>query len=345
MSEADSINLCQQPQFGNAASHRRIVVSPNTDNTTPYDNDMPLIDSKYYGIFMLDWVIIVSIVGSTDVSPSDQLFLPSNVLDVYDESALAEFLKDIMLPCSDHDFDYTQSIESAAAPMSGPKNLLDFGLHVDMQLDETDFGTMDFYNGRKLPGPISTVNDPPLAMPSAAKGDDIDLRSSDRLAIGTEAFQRSLWSWTPTRNESSVADQTNFTLLREDTANSSAQTFLNMNVTSDTIDNEARDKIIAMILGTCDRTNFLITMTSFPSAEIMNNLMHSFLVAHLCKCDSWLHLPTLKIKTRTPEFIATLISAGAVHSSSLTIQRVGFAMDESVRMSIQRKVGTNRRMQ
>jgi hypothetical protein len=56
----------------------------------------------------------------------------------------------------------------------------------------------------------------------------------------------------------------------------------NMDVTSEMFELEARDKIAAMILSKCDdRFSFLKVISSFPSAELLNNLMYYFLASHI----------------------------------------------------------------
>ena len=93
-----------------------------------------------------------------------------------------------------------------------------------------------------------------------------------------------------------------------------------------------RDSILAMVLSTCEASIYPRVVACFPSAELLTNLLHSFVSFHLRQEISWIHPATLKINEESPEFIGSLICSGAALSRVLELRKLGFAMQEALRL-------------
>lgn len=273
------------------------------------------------------------ILPTTSSSAGDHLEINDNVF--------AEFLKEIMLPNQPGPFEGSFHQYGNETPSGGFRDLFSYGLESNLQLNNQDYDIMDFFQGKSTmsyPAQGSSQQAPLAPEPPTPQSDSARQPSNESVALGTEAFRRSLWCWTPAWQDTGAVEQSNFTLSSEEMSNSGAQFVNSEQVASKVFGSDSRDRVVAMILGTCNRDTFPKVMSSFPSAELLNTLMQCFLAAHLAQTDTWIHLPTLRISKARPELLASFLAAGAMFSTSLTIRKLGFAIQEAVRQSIPKVV-------
>lgn len=270
--------------------------------------------------------------------PPDQT--ADTMMEVND-NLFADFLRDIMMPPQSGPYDGQMHVDGVDTPSMAFRDLFSFGQDSNLELNNQDYTLMDFYQGKSIAEPPP----PRLANPTSVsyqaqtpQSEATNQPSSESLALGTEAFKRSLWCWTPVRQDAGHQEQSNFNLQPEDAPNLGTQFVVSEQVAAKVFGPEARDKIVAMILSTCDRKSFSRVMSSFPSAELLNSLMQCFLASHIAQNDTWIHLPTLKIGKLRPELLASFLAAGAMFSSSLTIRKLGFAIQEAVRLQVPKVV-------
>ncbi|KAK0101287.1 hypothetical protein ONS95_006464 [Cadophora gregata] len=258
------------------------------------------------------------------------------IMEVND-NLFADFLREIMMPHQAGPYDGQMHVDGAETPSAAFRDLFSFGQDSNLELNNQDYNLMDFYQGKSI-GEPSVPRPPNRASISfqaeTPQSEATNQPSTESLALGTEAFKRSLWCWTPVRQDAGHQEQSNFNLQPEDAPNLGTQFVVSEQVAAKVFGPEARDKIVAMILSTCERGNFPKVMSSFPSAELLNSLMQCFLASHIAQNDTWIHLPTLKINKLRPELLASFLAAGAMFSSSLTIRKLGFAIQEAVRFSV-----------
>lgn len=256
-----------------------------------------------------------------------------------DDNMFAEFLRDVMMPVSVEQFDSQQLATSETESQAMAfRNLLSFGLESDLELNEQDYNIMNLYQGR-VPYETESVKDSgdnqystyeQLVDQTKAPGKS----NAECIALGAKAFRSSLWCWTPARADTASIDQHNLTVQPCDMSSPSTQFVYTMHGNTDCIDTAIRDKIVAMILSTTSRSSFSKVMSSFPSVELLNNLVHSFFASHIAQSDTWIHIPTLKLGRQRAVLLGSIISAGAVLSTSLTIRKLGFAIHEAVRQAL-----------
>lgn len=260
----------------------------------------------------------------------------------HDGNGFASYLRDIMMPSSIDPF-ISQDQNCEADTTNFPtQDLLFFGLESDLDLTIQDQSLMDFYQGKSCvqqSGPAAaheSLTD--INRPTTAPG-ILDQRSPNSAALGAEAFRRSLWCWTPVREHASRLGQPNFTLRPEEASSTLTYFTADMRVTYDMFDHDSRDKILAMILSTCDdRSTFAKVVASFPSTDLLNNLMQFFLASHSAQSDTFIHVPTFKVSKRSPEMLGSIIASGAMLSTSLAIRKLGLAIQETVRLSVPKVV-------
>ena len=97
-------------------------------------------------------------------------------------------------------------------------------------------------------------------------------------------------------------------------------------VLDQTLEQTSRDKILAMLLSGCKPSKVSRIVASFPSAEQLDSLMHSFFRSEVHRTDSWIHLPTFSIQSQRPELNGIVVAAGAVLSGVPAVRKLGFAI-------------------
>ena len=67
-------------------------------------------------------------------------------------------------------------------------------------------------------------------------------------------------------------------------------------------------------------------------------MLHVFLNSHTNQVSDYIHFPTFKLNEQEPEWIAGAAAAGAVLTPIPTLRKFGYALQESVRIVIPRRV-------
>jgi hypothetical protein len=229
------------------------------------------------------------------------------ILDI-DDSSLAEFLENIMTRGSPN-----YSKNSAAmdlVPQDSSWDVLNFGIDSSLDFNDMDLGWISSHNQTSMLNynMIPDYNDMPLDHGQQTP----DVQPS--ITMGAEAFRKSLWNWLPGQREHAFMEVSNLSLSHKDMEG------LEHRASPDIIDYQleqsSRDDILAMVLSTnSQQSGVPRVITSFPSTQLLNSLMHFFLRSEVAKTDSWIHLPTFCPRTQRPEFNAIVIAAGAILSS------------------------------
>lgn len=88
-----------------------------------------------------------------------------------------------------------------------------------------------------------------------------------------------------------------------------------------------RDKVLAMVLSSFSQTTTIRRVAaSFPSAEVLDTLLHLFLAPQLCLTLSWIHFGTLTLNRQSPEWLGAAAAAGAIFTPIPTLRKFGFAI-------------------
>lgn len=94
----------------------------------------------------------------------------------------------------------------------------------------------------------------------------------------------------------------------------------------------SRDRLMALVLGTCSPENVKRIASAFPSVELLDGLIQFFLTSPALDVQSWFHLPTLSLAKMSPELLACIVSAGAASTPDVPLRKLGFALHEAARM-------------
>ncbi|KAK4565975.1 hypothetical protein LTR86_003824 [Recurvomyces mirabilis] len=177
-----------------------------------------------------------------------------------------------------------------------PRELFDFGVDTNMELNDLDLTFLDTYNNAN-PFDLRT---PSIGFPTS--GSDImpSFTSAPVPPIDTTALPKaSVWRFRPLSKDSGSAEQANLSLPTPTTLD------IDRRVTCEPLSQTSRDKILAMILSTCSHAKH------------------------------WIHAPTLLAGQTRPEVLAAIIAAGAVLTPDAAIRKVGYAIQEAIRTAVQ----------
>jgi hypothetical protein len=211
--------------------------------------------------------------------------LSSNALIDCDESEFADFLREVMMPTTLEPFNGQQPVSQGTDAQSmALRDVLSFGLESNLELNDQDYTLMDFYQGKAVYDTayvkeVIDISSLQYEMPTPQSNAPTE-KVAERLALGIEAFRKSLWCWTPVRADTGLVEHENFTLHPSEMSSPAAHFAESMHVNTESLNAAGRDKIISMVLSTCLRSSFTKVMSSFPSVELLDNLLHCFLAYH-----------------------------------------------------------------
>lgn len=240
------------------------------------------------------------------------------------------FIQDMIMPPPDEQFPCMDN-SGYLDPAHNPRGFMDYGMETNLELNDRDFGHLyDFKQDSAV------IND----MLTNGPTEQIEETNPEprNLAIGAEAFKKSsITDWTPGHHNSSYEEQGNLSLSADAFIQATRMVSGRISVT-ERLALSSRDKILAMVLETCIPINQPRTVESFPSAEILDGLVQCFCYWHSKQTDTWMHIPSLNPNTIMTELLGMIIATGAVRTSIIAVQKLGFALMESVRNSFFKRV-------
>lgn len=166
-----------------------------------------------------------------------------------------------------------------------------------------------------------------------------DTKSPNQV-VKIELQDSPLSHWTPHVEDNAYMDQ-QYLSLPQHLNNPHSPSTLYPRIIADPLSRESRDAAFALIVKICQWKDLNRIMQCFPSTELLDSLIHDFLIWQRSETDSWIHEPTLNLNQESPEMILTLAAAGAVLSNVEAIQRLGYAMQEVARLHVNNKVSND----
>jgi len=257
------------------------------------------------------------------------LSLDPTMMGILGESSLADFLNDVMsplLPAPDG-----QPVADRQTNQGfTQRDFLDFGTSWD------EFGEIEaMLSGHDVR--IHHQSNNTFFDPQVPRSGTKTPMFGESFGVRNAAFSRSIWRWIPTKKDRTSADQLNLSLPYSDIESPKVRYMAYTLSPNQRIDQPLRDKLLALILTTCDIAIYPEIVAAFPSTELLNGLMHYSLTMHFNQIDSWIHVPSLVIEQNL-ELLISIIAAGAVTNSVPAIRKLGFALLESARSALYIKV-------
>ncbi|TLD08070.1 hypothetical protein PspLS_10588 [Pyricularia sp. CBS 133598] len=218
-------------------------------------------------------------------------------------------------------------------------------LNADFDLNDVDLGFLESYNTNipfnlyfqespnNLTSPATTRQDTVSSVP------DITINESSAPAATESRSQRSRWRFVPNKNDHGGNEEQNLSLPTEDigTSPESRIHFQQGLATAEPLRTSTRDKILCMIVENCRPDNRVKAVSSFPSTDLLNVLIQFYLTSTISQPESFIHLASFSPNTARPELVAGIIAHGAVMTLDPTFVKLGFAIQECVRVAIPRK--------
>ncbi|CAN9261952.1 unnamed protein product [Alternaria alternata] len=223
--------------------------------------------------------------------------------------------------------DYFRSMPPFEAFMSGqatPRGIMDFSFDLDVGLTDLDLGLLDQYNFQ-----VPFAADTPS---TDAQGAEQQLSETDTAPLRAEAFKQSIWRYLPQRSRNHTAEQVNLAVPDTEKDSYRRSNFTHRRVVAEKLPRSSRDRLMALVLGTCSPENVKRIASAFPSMELLDGLIQYFLSSPSIDAPMWFHLPTFSPSKMNPELLASVVSAGAATLPDISLRKLGYALHEASRM-------------
>jgi hypothetical protein len=215
--------------------------------------------------------------------------------------------------------------ESFLSGHATPRGIMDLNFDMDVGLTDLDLGLLDQYNF-EVPFTAGTPS-------TDAQGLENHPLEGESIPVRTEAFKQSIWRYLPKRDKDfSGAEQSNLAFPDSDRETHRRSHMPQRRAVAERLSRVSRDRLMALVLGTCSSENVKRIASAFPSVELLDGLIQYFLTSPALDVQSWFHLPTLSLSNLSPELLACIVSAGAAWTPDVPLRKLGFALHEAARI-------------
>lgn len=224
--------------------------------------------------------------------------------------------------------DYFRNMPPFESFLSGhatPRGIMDLNFDMDVGLTDLDLGLLDQYNFQ-VPFTVETPS-------TDAQGLEPRTLESDSAPVRAEAFKQSTWRYMPRRDKDHGGmEETNLAFPDSGKDGNRRAHLPQRRALNERLGRVSRDRVMALVLGTCSPENVKRIASAFPSVELLDGLIQFFLTTPALDVQSWFHLPTLSLAKLSPELLACIISAGAASTPDIPLRKLGFALQEAARI-------------
>ena len=239
-----------------------------------------------------------------------------------------DYLRDKMMAPTSQPNGHVQVIDYQGGPWT-PRELFDFGVDTNMELNDLDLSFLDTYNNAN-PFDLRT---PSVNFPTGGSEMLPSFSSGPVPPLDTTALPKaSVWRFRPLSKDSGSAEQANLSLPTPTSLD------IDRRVTCEPLSQTSRDKILAMVLSTCKPNSIPRAVACFPSIGLLDSLFQFSLTSPGSHAKHWIHAPTLLAGQTRPEVLAAIVAAGAVLTPDASIRKLGYAIQEAIRTAVQVQV-------
>ena len=229
-----------------------------------------------------------------------------------------DFFDSIMIPTAANDFTHENIV--------APRDVSNFTQDVDL-------GPLDFDFSFLADG----LTRPPTAQ-GVRSGESVSGHSSSTtrsdIQLRSETFQRSPWSWghwTPEHTHSTFSEQTEINIQQQRVHEGDQLTPHDERRLHYSIENEARDRMIRIVTQTADTR---LAIPSFPSLELLGDLIEVALMEERAAIDSFIHTSSFNPFATRTELLLAMVAAGATYIALAPVWKMGLVIQEVVRVAI-----------
>jgi len=208
-----------------------------------------------------------------------------------------------------------------------------------MDLNDVDLQFLDAYNANipfELSPNLQHDSDDMAGQYPDAPG------TSQRVAKCTDAFRQAYWRFRPNSHDHGAAEEHNLSLPAAFADPEAPETMipLRSRVTRARLGAAARDNILTFVVQSCRRDNVSKAVAAFPSLELLDTLVQYYLSSPVAQADSFLHAATFDPNDKRPELVAAMAAGGAVLTADPALTKLGYAIQECVRVAVPKLVGS-----
>ncbi|KAJ4162845.1 hypothetical protein NW754_014263 [Fusarium falciforme] len=205
-------------------------------------------------------------------------------------------------------------------------------------LDDMDLQFLDSYN-ISIPFEVSNTFQPTPRGTQTPRTSHMD--PGQPAAMCSEAFQNSHWRFRPNAKDHAGAEDHNLSLpsmtLDYPSPESRVSLDADTRVTCAKLGGPARDRILMMIVNSCQSDSLSKAVASFPSVELLDTLLQYYLTSPHTRAGSFIHAASFDPNEKRPELVAAMAAIGAVLTSDPALSKLGRAMQECLRLAISRR--------
>ncbi|KAG8665827.1 hypothetical protein FPOAC1_010628 [Fusarium poae] len=251
-----------------------------------------------------------------------------------DQLPFCDFLRDVL---------YEQQYDQPARmPDNQGLDVLDFCNDTNMELSDMDFGLLDHWNAGGTG--MDNMTTMPVQTDTPRSDNSTDLAHAHIRQNLVTAWDVSPWRWDPVAKDNAFGEQGNLPVSTKDVASFQAEASKGglRRVVDQRLDFAARDGVLALVLGSCQPEAMSSRISgSFPSADLLDTMLHVFLNSHTNQVSEYIHFPTFKLNEQEPEWIAGAAAAGAVLTPIPTLRKFGYALQEAIRIVMPKRFEEN----
>lgn len=230
-------------------------------------------------------------------------------------------------PFLPHYFRNMPPCEAFVSGQATPRGIMDLSFDLDVGLTDIDLGLLDQYNF-EIPFTAGTPS-------TDAHGLEQHLPENDNVPVRSEAFKQSIWRYLPQRNRDYVAqEKQNLAFADAHKDNGRRAPITQRRAIEEKLHRSSRDRLLALVLGTCGPENVQRIASAFPSVELLDSLIQFFLTSPSIDAKFLFHLPTFSPSHVNPHLLACIISAAAVTTPDTPLRKLGFALHEASRTAL-----------
>lgn len=209
-------------------------------------------------------------------------------------------------------------------PLLAPPNLY--------QYTADDFGLMDFDFGLLAHG-LTRPPSPQDMRGNSNNTADMHASPHSDAHLRSEAFEKSPWSWghwIPKKHHNTFSGQEIIAIEQRINAGDQLTPGDGYQLTY-TMDLQARDRILRLVTSIAAAR---LPISSFPSPELLSDLVNVFALQEQASTDSYVHWPSLNIRELRTETILGILAKGATFVALQPVHRIGLVFQEIVRLAI-----------
>jgi hypothetical protein len=215
-----------------------------------------------------------------------------------------------------------------------PLDLFDLGTDVDWALNGPDVNFLSTYQASSMEQITQTDGRPPASLLSSPRS----TAESEGAASVSEAFRRSIGRWTPdSRHYRGVEEQT---MSSKETVNLKVDKLgqWDPTISTDPLTSRARDRLLAMALGSCEPGNVSAVGSAFPPVEVLDRLVNISVTSHKEEINGYIHVPTFSKSECRVEKLAACVIDGAIKSPNQAVRKFGLGLGEILGFHLYRVV-------